>query len=155
MPQDGIYLDYNATAPVRPEAAAAVAGAHRVFTIGGAQAFLRMQAAGEDFSAFAWSFVGGVPLHGDGVTFHAQTPLSAEISKALKARAHVVFHLSEAVDVEAQLDRRRDLVDVLPAGASGADEALFEIALVDRQGGGHGNHGASVTGEPSQSFKSS
>ncbi|TFU03202.1 DNA-3-methyladenine glycosylase I [Polymorphobacter arshaanensis] len=55
-------------------------------TIGGAQAFLRMQAAGEDFSAFAWSFVGGVPLVGDGVTVHAQTPLSVEISKALKAR---------------------------------------------------------------------
>mgnify|MGYP003531358632 FL=1 len=55
-------------------------------TIAGAQSFLRMQAAGEDFSAFAWSFVGGVPLAGDGVTFHAQTPLSAEISKALKAR---------------------------------------------------------------------
>ena len=55
-------------------------------TIGGAQVFLRMRDAGEDFSAFAWSFVGGVPLHGDGVTFHAQTLLSAEISKALKAR---------------------------------------------------------------------
>jgi DNA-3-methyladenine glycosylase I len=55
-------------------------------TIGGAQVFLRMRDAGEDFSAFAWSFVGGVPLAGDGITVPAQTPLSAEISKALKAR---------------------------------------------------------------------
>lgn len=55
-------------------------------TIGGAQAFLRMRDAGEDFSAFAWGFVGGVPIRGDGVTVAAQTPLSVEISKALKAR---------------------------------------------------------------------
>ncbi|HPU15173.1 MAG TPA: DNA-3-methyladenine glycosylase I [Polymorphobacter sp.] len=55
-------------------------------TIGGAQAFLRMRDAGEDFGTFAWSFVGGVPLAGDGVTVPAQTALSAEISKALKAR---------------------------------------------------------------------
>ena len=54
-------------------------------TIGGAQAFLRMRDAGEDFSAFAWGFVGGVPVQGDGVSVPAQTPLSVEISKALKA----------------------------------------------------------------------
>jgi DNA-3-methyladenine glycosylase I len=55
-------------------------------TIGGARAFLAMQARGEDFSAFAWDFVGGRPLRGDGVSVVAQTPLSLEISKALKAR---------------------------------------------------------------------
>jgi len=57
-----------------------------VATIGGAQAYLRMAAEGEDFAAFAWGYVGGVALRGDGETLAAQTPLSVEISKALKAR---------------------------------------------------------------------
>ena len=55
-------------------------------TIGGARAFLDMRERGEDFSAFAWGFVGGKPLRGDGVNVPAQTPLSVEMSKALKAR---------------------------------------------------------------------
>ena len=55
-------------------------------TIGGARAYLAMREAGEDFSDFAWGFVGDKPLLGDGVTLPVQTPLSADISKALKAR---------------------------------------------------------------------
>ncbi len=55
-------------------------------TIGGARAYLAMRDAGEDFSEFCWALVGGKPLQGDGVSLPAQTPLSAEISKALKAR---------------------------------------------------------------------
>jgi DNA-3-methyladenine glycosylase I len=55
-------------------------------TIGGARAYLAMQEKGEDFSAFAWGFVGGKPIHGDGATLPAQTPLSQEISIALKKR---------------------------------------------------------------------
>ncbi|TVV77230.1 DNA-3-methyladenine glycosylase I [Sphingomonas solaris] len=55
-------------------------------TIGGARAWLAMQEAGEGFAGFCWSFTDGVPLRGDGVTIPTQTPLSAEISKALKAR---------------------------------------------------------------------
>jgi DNA-3-methyladenine glycosylase I len=54
-------------------------------TIGGAQAYLAMQAAGEDFSAFAWSFVGGKPILSGG-DVPAKTPLSEKISKALKKR---------------------------------------------------------------------
>ncbi|NML11813.1 DNA-3-methyladenine glycosylase I [Sphingobium sp. AR-3-1] len=57
-----------------------------VATIAGARIFCAMRDAGEDFSAYAWSFVDGVPLQGDGVTFPAQTPLSVAISKDLKAR---------------------------------------------------------------------
>jgi DNA-3-methyladenine glycosylase I len=55
-------------------------------TIGGARAYLAMRDAGEDFSQFCWAFVGGKPLLGDGVTVPTQTALSADISKALKAR---------------------------------------------------------------------
>ena len=55
-------------------------------TIGGARAFLAMRDKGEEFATFAWSFVGGRPLVGDGIDLPAQTPLSAEVSKALKAR---------------------------------------------------------------------
>ena len=55
-------------------------------TIGGARAFLAMRDAGVDFADWAWGFVGGEPLKGDGVTIPAHTALSADISKALKAR---------------------------------------------------------------------
>jgi DNA-3-methyladenine glycosylase I len=55
-------------------------------TIGGARAYLAMQDAGEDFSAFCWGFVGGTPKLGDGISVPTQTALSAEISRALKAR---------------------------------------------------------------------
>jgi DNA-3-methyladenine glycosylase I len=55
-------------------------------TIGGARAFLAMRDKGEDFSEFAWGFVGGTPLRRGDSGVPASTPLSAEISKALKAR---------------------------------------------------------------------
>ena len=55
-------------------------------TIGGARAYLTMADAGEDFSAFVWSFVDGKPLPSDGVEIPAKTPLSEEISAALKKR---------------------------------------------------------------------
>lgn len=57
-----------------------------IATIGGARAYLAMQEKGEDFADFAWGFTGGAPIRGDGITLAAQTPLSATISKALKAR---------------------------------------------------------------------
>lgn len=53
--------------------------------IGGARAYLAMQAAGEDFSAFAWGMAGGKPLQNSGGV-PTQTPLSEQISKALKKR---------------------------------------------------------------------
>ena len=46
--------------------------------------------------------------------------------------------------IEAQLDRRGDLVDVLPARPRGAHEALLDQALVDRNGRCHLNHGRTV-----------
>src|SRR4051812_30183372 len=54
-------------------------------TIDGARIYLRMQAAGEDFSKSVWSFVGGKPIQNTGPV-PAQTTLSEEISKALKKR---------------------------------------------------------------------
>ena len=54
-------------------------------TIGGARAYLAMQAAGEDFATFIWSFSGGKPIQNSGDIL-AQTPLSVELSKALKRR---------------------------------------------------------------------
>jgi DNA-3-methyladenine glycosylase I len=57
-------------------------------TIGGARAYLAMQAAGEDFATFVWGMAGGSPIQGDGVTLPASTPLSHEISAALKKRGY-------------------------------------------------------------------
>ncbi|HEX4766387.1 MAG TPA: DNA-3-methyladenine glycosylase I [Lichenihabitans sp.] len=58
-------------------------------TIGNARAYLDMAERGEDFAPFVWAMVGGAPIvnqraaRGD---VPAQTPLSVEVSKALKAR---------------------------------------------------------------------
>ena len=54
-------------------------------TIAGARIYLEMQAAGDDFSRYVWSFVGGKPIQNTGLV-PARTPLSEEISKALKKR---------------------------------------------------------------------
>jgi DNA-3-methyladenine glycosylase I len=54
-------------------------------TIGGARAYLAMQAAGDDFSTFIWKFVGGKPIQNTGHV-PAKTPLSEELSKVLKQR---------------------------------------------------------------------
>jgi DNA-3-methyladenine glycosylase I len=57
--------------------------------IGGARAYLDMRDKGEGFSAFVWGFVDSAPIqnHWAGRELvPAQTPLSLEISKALKAR---------------------------------------------------------------------
>jgi DNA-3-methyladenine glycosylase I len=55
-----------------------------VATIEGARIFNAMQARGEDFAGYCWSFTGGVPLHGDGRA--TETELSRVISKDLKRR---------------------------------------------------------------------
>lgn len=60
-----------------------------VATIGNARAYLAMQQAGEDFSDFVWGFVHGKPLVNKRRTARdvpAKTPLSEEISAALKKR---------------------------------------------------------------------
>jgi DNA-3-methyladenine glycosylase I len=54
-------------------------------TIAGAKIFLAMQAAGEDFAGFAWSFVEGKAIQNSGPV-PASTALSEKISKELKRR---------------------------------------------------------------------
>jgi DNA-3-methyladenine glycosylase I len=55
-------------------------------TIGNARAYLAMQAAGEEFSAFIWGMAGGKPIVNETGKVPTQTPLSEEISKELKKR---------------------------------------------------------------------
>lgn len=57
-------------------------------TIAGARIFLDRAAAGEQLATFAWGFVDGTPLLGDGVHVPAQTPLSQTISRELRARGY-------------------------------------------------------------------
>ena len=57
--------------------------------ISGARIYLDMRDKGEDFAGFCWGFTGGRPVQNawDGVGHvPAQTPLAAEMSKALKAK---------------------------------------------------------------------
>lgn len=54
-------------------------------TIGGARAYLTLQAEGHGFSTFIWTMAGGKPIQNSGV-IQVKTPLSEEISKALKKR---------------------------------------------------------------------
>jgi len=54
-------------------------------TIGGARSYLAMHHAGEDFSAFVWGMAGGKPVQNSGQV-PAKSPLSEDISKALKQR---------------------------------------------------------------------
>ena len=54
-------------------------------TIQGARIYLDMQSSGEDFSKWVWGMAGGKPIQNDG-TLPSQSPLSEEISKALKKR---------------------------------------------------------------------
>lgn len=55
-------------------------------TIGNARAYLAMRDAGEDFSTFVWTLAGGAPIPNAGGDIPASTPLSEEISAALKKR---------------------------------------------------------------------
>ena len=58
-------------------------------TISGARAWLAMRDAGEDFAEFTWTFADGEPILNAWPTqaeAPAETPLSRELSNALKAR---------------------------------------------------------------------
>ncbi len=52
--------------------------------------------------------------------------------------------------VEAQLDGGRDLVDVLAAGAGGADKALLQLVVVNRKGVVDVQHGWDLAEFPSR-----
>ena len=58
-------------------------------TIGNARAYLDMAERGEEFAPFVWGMIGGAPIVNHRVArsdVPAQTPLSVEVSKALRAR---------------------------------------------------------------------
>lgn len=55
-------------------------------TIAGAKIYCAMEARGESFDEFCWSFTEGQVLVGDGISLPAMTPLSEKISKELKRR---------------------------------------------------------------------
>ena len=67
-------------------------------TIGNAKAYLAMQKAGEDFSAFVWGMAGGAPIDNRTGKVPTESPLSAALSKALKKRG---FKFVGAVTVYA------------------------------------------------------
>lgn len=54
--------------------------------IGNARAYQAMRAAGEDFATFVWGMAGGKPILSAGDDIPAKTPLSEEMSQALKKR---------------------------------------------------------------------
>lgn len=67
-------------------------------SIGNARAYLRMIEQGEDFAAFIWEHVGGMPRMGDGETIPASDATSQTLSKTLKKRG---FKFVGAVTVYA------------------------------------------------------
>ena len=77
-------------------------------TIGGARAYLNLREQGEDFADFIWGFVDGRAIQNawtERRQVPTQTPLSVEVSKALKARGFkfcgpvIVYAFLEAVGV--------------------------------------------------------
>jgi DNA-3-methyladenine glycosylase I len=90
-----------------------------VATIDNARAYLAMADAGEDFSRFAWGMAGGKPIRGTG-TVLAKTPLSEEMSAALKKRgfkfvgpvaAHAWMQATGMVNDHASTCFRRSAVE--------------------------------------------
>jgi DNA-3-methyladenine glycosylase I len=85
-------------------------------TIGGARAYLTLQSEGHDFSTFVWDMAGGKPIQNSAAR-PVKTPLSEEISKALKKRGFkfvgpvIVYAWMQAVgivnDHEATCFRRK------------------------------------------------
>lgn len=53
-------------------------------TVGNARAYLAMVASGEDFSTFVWTLAGGASIRSTGADIPTKTPLSEEMSAALK-----------------------------------------------------------------------
>ena len=55
-------------------------------------------------------------------------------------RAHVASERWRAAHVKSQLDRSRDLIDILPTRSRSADEALLDIPFVDCNGTRDSDH---------------
>jgi DNA-3-methyladenine glycosylase I len=79
-------------------------------TIAGARSYLTVAEAGDDFSHFAWEFVGNKPIQNTG-RMPAQSPLSEKLSKALKKRG---FKFGGPVIVYAWMQSSGMINDHLP-----------------------------------------
>ena len=87
-------------------------------TINGAKIYVAMADAGEDFSTYIWTLAGGKPIQNSG-PIPAKTPLSEEISAALKKRGFkfvgpvIVYAWMQAVgivnDHSAKCFRRKEV----------------------------------------------
>jgi len=80
-------------------------------TIQGARIYLDMQSAGEDFSKWVWGMAGGKPIQTT-APLPTQSPLSEEISKALKKRGFkfvgpvIVYAWMQATGIVNDHDKR-------------------------------------------------
>lgn len=96
-------------------------------TIAGGRILQEMKKSGEDFSAWLWGMVGGKPIQNTGPLV-AQTPLSVEMSKALKKRGFkfvgpvIVYAFMQAAgmvnDHSAQCFRRKAVSKLASQGSS-------------------------------------
>jgi DNA-3-methyladenine glycosylase I len=96
-------------------------------TIAGARILQEMKKSGEDFSAWLWGMVGGKPIQNTGPLV-AQTPLSVEMSKALKKRGFkfvgpvIVYAFMQAAgmvnDHSAECFRRKAVSKLASQGSS-------------------------------------
>ena len=95
-------------------------------TIGGAQAYLRMRDAGEEFSDFVWAMAGEKPIQNVDGIIYTKTPLSEEYSAALRKRGFkfvgpvIVYAWMQAVGVVNDHSKecfRRSQVKKMAAGA--------------------------------------
>ena len=94
-------------------------------TIAGARIYLAMQKEGKAFSRFVWGIAGGSPMQNTGAV-SASTPLSEEMSKALRQRGFkfvgpvIVYAWMQAVgivnDHSAGCFRRRAVLKATSAG---------------------------------------
>src|SRR5262249_21639912 len=80
-----------------------------------------------------------------GIDHQPAVAVDPPAGKALESRAHVVGKALRAAHVEAQLDRARELVDVLSARTRGTNEVLLELALADADRTGDTDHRESIT----------
>ena len=94
-------------------------------TIRGAQIFCEMEARGESFAAFCWSFTNGKVVKSDGHGWIASSPLFEQISKEMKRRGFkfvgptIVYAWMQAVgivnDHSATCFRRAEVAGLAPA----------------------------------------
>ncbi len=94
-----------------------------------------MSALDDMLTALSAVYADAVTL-ADARTAHLVVDSNAVVSRHAVpgARDQPLLHLGRerrGANVEAQLDRGRDLIDVLTAGARGADEPLLDVAVVE------------------------